>query len=73
MQRAETGLRGIAKIEIVVAGGDGQQCDRRNMRGGTGTRTTAQVHIQCVPVTLQQSGQLQGIALGFSQTFATAA
>ncbi|MNE89775.1 hypothetical protein D3C76_1831520 [compost metagenome] len=64
MQRAETRLRCIAKIEVVMTGGNGQQGDWRSVCGGTGSRATAQVHIQYLPLSLQQRSQLQGITLG---------
>ena len=56
-----------------MTGADGQQSDRRDMRGGAGTRAAGQMHVQCLTMTLQQRGQLQGVALGVGQAFAAAA
>ena len=69
MQRAETRLCCIAKIEVVLTGTDGQQGRRGTVRGGARTRTTGQVHALRLR---QQRRQQTGIAFGVGQAFATA-
>ena len=73
MQDAETRLLRIAKIEVVMAWGDSQQGDWRNVRGGAGSLAARQMHTLCIALTLQQRGQLQRVTLGVSQAFAAAA